>query len=179
MRLWSKMVDEGLHDGVTESQLFSTFRERMKNMPPEVREKRFRNVGDPRRTDRFKSTYELALNLPLLRMASPLTNVRSRCWKIRSAKLAVLDSRIKSIVGRHKPDAICGRLTFWTFDLYSAIAGLWWRTVSHANGRDFKFGSVIDSENEISEMRLHRPKIANEVAETILTVRHNMAAATN
>jgi hypothetical protein len=34
------------------------FRERMKNMPQDVREKRFRNVGDPRRTDRFKSTYE-------------------------------------------------------------------------------------------------------------------------
>ena len=30
----------------------------MKNMPPEVREKRFRKVGDPCQTDRFKSTYE-------------------------------------------------------------------------------------------------------------------------
>ena len=33
-------------------------------MPPEVREKRFRNVGDPRRTDRFKSTYEYGVKSP-------------------------------------------------------------------------------------------------------------------
>jgi glutathione S-transferase len=32
------------------------------------------------------------------------------------------------------------------------------------------------SEDEILEMTLHGPKIANEVAETILSVRHNMAA---
>ena len=36
----------------------------MKNTPPEVREKRFRNVGDPRRTDRFKSTYEHGAKSP-------------------------------------------------------------------------------------------------------------------
>ena len=36
------MVDEGLRDGVTEISFSAMFRERMKNMPPEVREKRFR-----------------------------------------------------------------------------------------------------------------------------------------
>ena len=45
---------------------------------------------------------------------------------------------------------------------------------NHVHGRQwlgFKSG-LRDriSENEISEMRLHGPKIANEVAETILTV---------
>jgi glutathione S-transferase len=64
IRLWSKLVDEGLHDGVTELSFSAMFRERMKNMPPEIREKRFRNVGDPRRTDRFKSTYELGAKSP-------------------------------------------------------------------------------------------------------------------
>jgi glutathione S-transferase len=39
MRLWSKMVDEGLHDGVTELSFSAMFRERMKNMPPDVRER--------------------------------------------------------------------------------------------------------------------------------------------
>ena len=58
MRLWSKFVDEGLFDGVTELSFSAMFRERMRTMSPELREKRFRNVGDPRRTDRFKSTYE-------------------------------------------------------------------------------------------------------------------------
>jgi glutathione S-transferase len=63
MRLWSKIVDEGLHDGVTEISFSAMFRERMKNMAPQIREKRFRNVGDPRRTDRFKSTYELGAKI--------------------------------------------------------------------------------------------------------------------
>jgi glutathione S-transferase len=66
MRLWSKMVDEGLHDGVTEISFSAMSRERMKNMPPEVRERRFRNVGDPRRTDRFKSTYEYGVKSPFV-----------------------------------------------------------------------------------------------------------------
>jgi hypothetical protein len=34
------------------------------NMPAELREARLRNVGDPRRRDRFKSTYELGAQSP-------------------------------------------------------------------------------------------------------------------
>ena len=66
MRLWSKFVDEGLFDGATELSFSAMFRERMKSMPPELREKRFRNVGDPRRTDRFKSTYEHGVHSPFV-----------------------------------------------------------------------------------------------------------------
>src|SRR5262249_13062461 len=33
MRLWSKMVDEGLFEGVTELSFSAMFRERMRNMP--------------------------------------------------------------------------------------------------------------------------------------------------
>jgi len=66
MRLWSKFVDEGLFDGVTELSFSAMFRERMRTMSPELREKRFRNVGDPRRTDRFKSTYEHGVYSPFV-----------------------------------------------------------------------------------------------------------------
>ena len=59
MRLWSKMVDEGLFEGVTELSFSAMFRERMRNMPEEIRQRRFRNIGDPRRRDRLMSTYEL------------------------------------------------------------------------------------------------------------------------
>ena len=47
MRLWSKFVDEGLFDGVTELSFSAMFRERMRNMPPELREKRFRQRRRP------------------------------------------------------------------------------------------------------------------------------------
>jgi glutathione S-transferase len=66
MRRWSKLVDEGLHDGVTEMSFSGMFRERMQSMPLEVREKRLRNVGDPRRTDRFKSTHEHGVKSPFI-----------------------------------------------------------------------------------------------------------------
>ena len=49
MRVWTKMVDEGLHEGITEISFSAVFRERMKNMPAELRESRFYNIGDPRR----------------------------------------------------------------------------------------------------------------------------------
>src|SRR5271154_1307408 len=66
IRLWSKMVDEGLFEGITEISFSAMFRERMRNMPEEIREKRFRNIGDPRRRDRFMSTYEHGVRSPFV-----------------------------------------------------------------------------------------------------------------
>jgi len=64
MRLWSKAVDEGLHEGVTEISFSAMFRERLKTAPERQREIRFRNIGDPKRRDRFVSTYELGVESP-------------------------------------------------------------------------------------------------------------------
>jgi len=64
MRLWSKMVDEGLFEGITGISFSAIFRERMHNMLEEIRETRFRKIGDPRRRDRFMSTYELGVRSP-------------------------------------------------------------------------------------------------------------------
>jgi len=61
MRLWSKMVDEGLHEGISEISFSAMFREKMKHMNEEQREVRFKNIGDPKRYDRFKSTFELGV----------------------------------------------------------------------------------------------------------------------
>ncbi len=58
MRLWSKAVDEGLFEGVVELSFSAMFRQRMQNMTDEQRAVRFANVGDPRRRDRFMSTYQ-------------------------------------------------------------------------------------------------------------------------
>lgn len=69
MRLWSKAVDEGLHEGVTEISFSAMFREAMKGMTEAQRQARFRNVGDPRRRDRFKSTYEHGIDSPYVTWA--------------------------------------------------------------------------------------------------------------
>ncbi len=82
MRLWSKMVDEGLFEGVTEISFSAMFRERMRNMSAEIRERRFRNIGDPRRRDRFMSTYELGPVRRSSHMGLRLTSGRfpSEAW---------------------------------------------------------------------------------------------------
>ena len=40
------------------------FRERMKQQTEEQRQRRYRNVGDPARRDRYKSTYEEGIESP-------------------------------------------------------------------------------------------------------------------
>jgi len=69
MRLWSKAVDEGLHEGVTEISFSAMFRQAMQQMSEQQRQTRFRNVGDPRRRDRFMSTYALGIESPYVAWA--------------------------------------------------------------------------------------------------------------
>ena len=177
MRLWSKMVDEGLHDGVTEISFSAMFRERMKNMPPEVREKRFRNVGDPRRADRFKSTYEYGVKSPFVAHGIA---AYERAFKTLEATLA--DGKGPWILGSDPTLAdinlmpysarlyYLGLLDLWIKDRPHATA--WWATASE--WPSFKSGlRDLISETEIADMQTHGPKIANEVAEIIDEVRRN------
>ena len=83
MRLWSKFVDEGLFDGVTELSFSAMFRERMRTMPPELREKRFRNVGDPRRPTASSRPTSTACIRRSCCTPSPPTSAPSSCWSRR------------------------------------------------------------------------------------------------
>ena len=64
MRLWGKAVDDGLFEGVVVLSFSAMFRDRMKRQSPAERERRYRNVGDPARRDRFKSTFEDGIESP-------------------------------------------------------------------------------------------------------------------
>ena len=64
MRLWGKAVDEGLFEGAGVLSFSAMFRERMKQQTEEQREQRYRNVGDPARRDRYKSTFEDGIESP-------------------------------------------------------------------------------------------------------------------
>src|SRR4051812_17069236 len=65
MRLWSKFVDEGLFEGVTEISFSAMFRERMKTMAPEMRERRFQNIGEPPPGGRCPPTSDIGAQPPL------------------------------------------------------------------------------------------------------------------
>ncbi len=63
-RLWSKAVDEGLFTGATVFSFAGMFREKMMQQTPEQRERRYKNIGDPERRDRYKSMFEQGLESP-------------------------------------------------------------------------------------------------------------------
>jgi len=167
MRLWSKMVDEGLFEGITEISFSAMFRERMKNMPEETRQKRFRNVGDPRRTDRFKSTYEHGVQSPFVIHAIA---AYERAFKLLEETLAgggpwilgaepsLADINLMPFAARLD---YLGLLDLWTRDRPRTQA--WW---AHASDwPHFKSGlRDLISEAEFAEMRTHGPKIRDGVA---------------
>ena len=180
MRLWSKAVDEGLHDGATDISFSAMFRERMKNMTEELREARFRNIGDPRRRDRFKSTYELGERSPFVLHA---VAAYEKAFKSLEATLAdggpwilgadptLADINLMPYVARLN---YLGLLGIWTADRPSVLN--WWQQVQ-------KWPSFITglsepvTEAEIEEMGTHGPKIRDNLAEQLVELRRGDVAA--
>ncbi len=174
MRLWSKMVDEGLHEGVTEISFSAMFRERMRRMPDELREARFRNIGDPRRRDRFKSTYELGVRSPFVlhgiaayeRAFKMLeqTLAESGPWILgESATLA--DINLMPYAARLD---YLGLLELWTDDRPRVRD--WWAQARQ--WPSFKSGlHDLITETELAEMRTHGPTIRDDVAVLIAGLR--------
>ncbi|HTP93642.1 MAG TPA: glutathione S-transferase family protein [Xanthobacteraceae bacterium] len=174
MRLWSKMVDEGLFEGVTEISFSAMFRERMKNMSEELRQKRFRNVGDPRRTDRFKSTYEHGVQSPFVIHA---VAAYERAFKMLEAALAeggpwilgaepsLADINLMPFAARLD---YLGLLDLWTSGRPRVQD--WWK---HASAwPSFKSGLYdLISEAEFAEMRTHGPSIRDGIAAHIQMLR--------
>jgi glutathione S-transferase len=175
MRLWSKMVDEGLHDGVTEISFSAMFRERMKSMPAELREKRFHNVGDPRRTDRFKSTYEHGAKSPFVVHG---VAAYERAFKMLENTLA--ETNGPWILGFDPTLADINLMPYAARLDYLGLLDLWltgrprvqswWK---HATAwPSFKSGlQDLISESEFVEMRMHGPKIRDEIAAHISSLR--------
>lgn len=168
MRLWSKMVDEGLHDGITEISFSAMFRERMKAMTPEMRAKRFANVGDPRRRDRFKSTYEFGAQSPFVLHAIA---AYERAFKHLEETLAGHGE--PWVLGRSPTLADIALMPYAARLDYLGLLGVWiddrprvrdwWRVASE--WPSFRRGlHDLISEAEFTEMRTHGPKIRDEVA---------------
>jgi glutathione S-transferase len=180
MRLWSKMVDEGLFEGVTEISFSAMFRERMKNMPEEIRQARFRNVGDPRRTDRFKSTYEHGVESPFVvhavaayeRAFGLLENALagSGPW-VLGADPTLADINLMPFAARLD---YLGLLDLWTSG--RPRVQNWW---AHASAWPyFKSGlSDLITAVEFAEMRTHGPKIRDGIAAHIDMIRRGKSAA--
>lgn len=174
MRLWSKMVDEGLFEGISEISFSAMFRERMRNLSPEMREKRFRNIGDPRRRDRFKSTYELGVHSPFVlhgiaayERAFKLleeTLTEGGPW-ILGAKPTLADINLMPFVARLD---YLGLLGIWTDD--RPHIRNWWVRARERGLYD------LMTPAELTEMHTHGPTIRDDVAALLAGLRRGEPA---
>ena len=178
MRLWSKMVDEGLHEGVSEISFCAMFRERMRKMTDAQREARFDNVGDPRRRDRFKSTYEIGVNSPFVTHAIA---AYEKMFKLLEATLAAQgpwvvgrditlgDVNLMPYVARLH---YLGLLDLWTADRPHVRD--WWR---RAQAWPSYRAGVVDPmpAHERVEMETHGPTIREALAASLGELRATQA----
>jgi glutathione S-transferase len=174
MRIWSKLVDEGLFEGITEISFSAMFRERMRNMPDDLREIRFRNIGDPRRRDRFKSTYDLGVQSPFVLHAVAAyerafrlleqTLAEGGPW-IVGARPTLADVNLMPFAARLD---YLGLLDLWTHDRPRVNA--WWALARE--WPSFRRGlRDLITEAEFAEMRTHGPTIRDDVAALLAGLR--------
>jgi glutathione S-transferase len=178
MRVWSKLVDEGLHEGISEISFCAMFRDRMRAMTDEQREKRFDNVGDPRRRDRFKSTYEQGTDSPFVLYAianyekafSLLEDTLSQGgpW-IMGENVSLADINLMPYAARLH---FLGLLDLWTEDRPHVRA--WWKRVQE--WPSYQGGIVAPMpEAERNEMQVSGPKIRDEVEARLAAHRRKVA----
>ena len=179
MRLWSKMVDEGLHEGISEISFCAMFRERLRASTEEQRQKRFNNIGDPKRHDRFKSTYEQGTDSPFVLYAVAnfekafdqleKTLTKAGPW-ILGDQMTLADINLMPYVARLE---FLGLLDLWIEQRPHVRA--WWARVHEQ--RCFRAGIVEPlSDAELSEMQQSGPKIRDQLSALIMKVRANLAA---
>ena len=179
MRVWSKLVDEGLHEGISEISFCAMFRDRMRAMTDELREKRFENIGDPRRRDRFKSTYEQGVNSPFVLYA--IANYE-KAFKLLEDTLShggpwILGQHVSLADINLMPYAarlhFLGLLDLWTAERPHVRA--WWARVQ--DWPSFQGGIVAPmSDAERTEMQLSGPKIRDQVDVLLAALRSKIAA---
>ena len=171
MRTWSKMVDEGLFEGVAEISFSAMFRERMRTMPEEIRQARFRNVGDPRRRDRVKTTLEQGINSPFVLHA---VYAYEKAFKLLEATLDEEDAKDGAwIIGDSPTLADISLMPFVARLDYLGLLDVWlsdrprvrdWRAMAQEWPSYRKGLAELITEQEIAEMQTHGPKLEEGIA---------------
>ena len=166
-RSWSKTVDEGLFVGVGALSFSAMFRERMRTMPPEMREKRLQNIGDPQRRDRFTSLYEHGVQSPIVLHAVAAyesafktlekTNAEGGPW-ILGARPTLADISLMPMVARLDYMQL---LDVWTADRPHVRA--WWAQAQAWPSFRIGLADLIPAP-EIAEMQQYGLPIRDQVA---------------
>lgn len=168
VRMWPKMIDDGLHEGVGAISFAAMFRERMRAMTPEQREGRFRNNGNARRGAQIRATYELGARAPQVEQAvigfdrlfgRLETTLAERGPWIAGDRVTLADIALMPYVGRLH---YMGLLDCWTRD--RPLVRAWWDRAREYPS--FVAGIAAPMpQAELDEMALHGPSIRAEVTE--------------
>jgi glutathione S-transferase len=166
MQFWSKLVDEGLFEGVAAISFSAMFRERMKNAPEEIRQARFRNIGDPRRRDRMKSTLEHGIHSPYVLHA---IYVYEKAFKLLEETLAeggpwilgdnptLADIALMPFTARLD---YLGLIDIWLTDRPRVRD--WWAMAKEWPSYQRGLADLV-TDAEIAEMHAHGPKLTDDI----------------
>lgn len=174
MRIWSKLVDEGLFVGVTSISFSAMFRERMKNMTEEIRQARYRNVGDPLRRDRMKSTFESGVHSAFVLHA---IHDYEKAFKLLEETLA---EGGPWIVGDNPTLADIALMPFAARLDYLGLLDVWlterprvreWWAMAREWPSYRRGLADLLTDAEIAEMREHGPKLKDDIAGLLASLR--------
>ena len=166
MRLWSKAVDEGVFEATRELTFSSVFREKMKNMSKEQREKRYQNVGDPERRARYISIFETGVNSHYV-----LEGIANFEKLFKNMEKALADGR-KWLLGDNYTLAdislspFVGRLNYLTLldiwlQTFPMVKG-WWARAQKRPSYIVAIDQAL-TKNQISEMETFGGKVRDKI----------------
>jgi glutathione S-transferase len=156
MRLWAKAVDEGLFEAAAVLSFSAMFRERMKQQTEEQRQRRYRNVGDPARRDRYKSAFEEGLESPYVFRGIAAYEIAFKAME--EALAGGADWLVSNMFSLAEIDLapMAARLEYLTLlDLFLAgrpAVRAWWRRVQDRSSYRAEITDGI-SPGEVEEMR--------------------------
>ena len=168
VRLWTKLVDDEIHEAGSTLSFCAMFRDRMLNMPQDEREKRYRNVGNPIREDMYRSSVDLGLESPVAfraiasyeLMTRDLENhlAQSGDW-ISKSGFSLAEICMTPYIARIE---FLGLIDIWLEERPRVAE--WWERMKKRQSFTTVFTNVLSATN-LEEMSASGLKIRNRVAE--------------
>ena len=167
VRLWTKLVDEEIHEAGSVLSFCAMFRDRMLAADEADREKRFRNVGDPTREAVYRSSVDQGVASPFAfraiaayeRLVRDLENrlATTGDW-LAGGRYSLAEAAVTPYFARAE---YIGLLGIWTAGRPETTG--WWRRIeSRANFAAVMTGTLAAA--DLAEMRGSGEKIRSQVA---------------
>jgi glutathione S-transferase len=168
VRLWTKLVDDEIHEAGSTLSFCAMFRDRMLNMAQEEQEKRFKNVGNPIREDMYRSAVELGIESPVAFRSIASYEMMTRDLEERLSHGGDWISTEGFSLAEIGLTPYFARIEYldlhdiWLSD--RPLTAKWWARVKSRESFGIVFVEALSSD-DISEMKISGVKIRNRVAE--------------